>query len=285
MFRRGVISDEISQDLTSAVAMAKEFGLQGVEFRNVWGKRIDQLDADELARARAIVEEAGLEVLGVAPPFFKAKLDDDDEYREHLKILDRSIAAARVLGCNTIRTFTFWKDRPLEAVWSRILDRWQDPARMAEREGVTLAIENEHACFVGTGKQLGRFLRELNSPQVKALWDPGNAFCEDEIPFPDGYEAVRGQIAHLHVKDGVRIDEKPGHKWVALGDGEIDWMGQFRALIADGFDGYVSLETHYRKQKVSEEVLRLPSGATFSEGAAPATAECLENWNRMMREL
>jgi sugar phosphate isomerase/epimerase len=38
-----------------------------------------------------------------------------------------------------------------------------------------------------------------------------------------------------------------GHRpvWCALGEGRIDWKGQIGALAADGYKGWLSLETHW----------------------------------------
>ena len=60
-----------------------------------------------------------------------------------------------------------------------------EPAAMAERRGMVLVIENEHACYLGTGAQTARVLAEIASPSVRAVWDPGNAFMDGEQPLPD----------------------------------------------------------------------------------------------------
>ena len=96
---------------------------------------------------------------------------------------------------------------------------------------------------------------------------------------------MRDLTVHVHLKDCGTNPETGKLEWVVLGAGEIDIRGQLAALRADGYDGYVSLETHYRRTKLSEEVLRLPAGEAFSESGAQATYECLEAWDRMEAEL
>ena len=47
-----------------------------------------------------------------------------------------------------------------------------------------------------------------------------------------------------------------------------------RRLAADGYAGWLSMETHYRLDShLTEEQMRLPGGAGFSAGGAAATAE------------
>jgi sugar phosphate isomerase/epimerase len=47
-------------------------------------------------------------------------------------------------------------------------------------------------------------------------------------------------VVHVHLKD-VDVDDN----WTRMGVGIIDYAGQFRALARDGYDGLLSLETHY----------------------------------------
>lgn len=280
MYRRAVISDEISQDLAVAAAMARDYGLEALELRNLWGSRADQLDEAGIARARGILESRGLAVAAIAAPFLKANIDNAAEYQEHLEIFRRACRVAHAFGTDLVRAFTFWKDRPLDGVYGRILDLFAEPIGIAEGEGITIAVENEASTFIATGEQLARFLGDVGSPRVRALWDPGNAYFDDlrEQAFPVGYRALRGQIAHVHIKDCAANPDTGKLEWVVLGKGVLDIAGQLQALLDDAYAGYVSLETHYRPKQLPEEILRTPGGQVFSELGAQATAECLESW-------
>ena len=284
MYKRCVITDEISQDLPAAIAMARHFGLEGVELRNVWSRRADQLSGPELDRVAGLTRDAGLAVAAIAAPCFKCDLGNAEQYREHIGILRAAVRAARALGTPIVRVFTFWKDRPLELAYREILAAFAEPIRIAEGEGITLAVENEASTFIATGEQTARFLADLGSSAVRAIWDPGNAYYDvlRERAYPVGYEAVRDWIVHVHLKDCATSPETGKLEWVVLGAGEIDIRGQLAALEADGYEGYVSLETHYRAKRLPEEALRLPAGEAFSEAGAQATFECLTAWDAML---
>ena len=82
-------------------------------------------------------------------------------------------------------------------------------------------------------------------------WDPGNAAARGEKPYPDGWAKLpKERIGHVHCKDVVPAGkDKAGQdktEWAAMGAGIIDWVGQFRALKAAGYQGALSLETHWR---------------------------------------
>jgi sugar phosphate isomerase/epimerase len=44
--------------------------------------------------------------------------------------------------------------------------------------------------------------------------------------------------------------------WAAMGQGVIDWVGQFKALKRDDYHFAVSLETHWRGAKTPEASTR-----------------------------
>src|SRR5665213_224357 len=71
-FKIAVISDEISPDFDHACSViSKEFGLQWVEIRGMWGKGLHQLSDDQLADAQKILAKYSLRVTDMASPLFK----------------------------------------------------------------------------------------------------------------------------------------------------------------------------------------------------------------------
>jgi L-ribulose-5-phosphate 3-epimerase len=84
----------------------------------------------------------------------------------------------------------------------------------------------------------------LDHRAVKLLWDPANASILGEVPFPDGYSTLPAdRIVHVHAKDCHVQDRKP--TWGPVGEMGIDWRGQLQALSRDGYNGWISLETHW----------------------------------------
>ena len=53
------------------------------------------------------------------------------------------------------------------------------------------------------------------------------------------------RIFHVHLRDFKKgADGKVD--WCAVGEGEMDNLGQIRALLKDGYKGKFTLETHYK---------------------------------------
>jgi sugar phosphate isomerase/epimerase len=297
MFRRAIITDEVSQDPGDAVVLARRFGLDGIEIRSVWDRRPHELSRDQVRALRGAAGDAALTVCAVATPVFKCALGDRDAIREHAEILKRCLDLCGELKAPLARIFTFWKpgapgapaDAGLERPWqdarSVVADRLAEAARIAEDFEARLVVENEPSVYASTCAKVAEVIRRVDHPRVAAVWDPGNAVfgTEREPPFPDGYEALRPHLAHVHVKDARRETSSGGPTAVRLGDGEVPYAEIFTRLLADAYDGFASVETHYRVTgRLSAEATRLPGGAEFSAGGYDASAECLDRWNEML---
>ena len=260
-----VITDEISMDFEHALDIMQEYGCEGAELRSLWGTNIVDLSDDQIERAKRALDARGMAVSCIASPLFKCDLDEtggsaagrthqaqERGLGQQMDVLERCIHLCGVFDTPFIRIFAFWRRGDLaDNIEKEIIRIFEEPAARAEKANVVLGLENEHSCYLGTGGEIARVIEAVNSPGLRAVWDPGNAFCAGEVPYPDGYEAVKDYIVHVHIKDAVREDGK--HKFVCIGDGELDYDGQLRALVADGYDGYLSLETHYKPGGVSED--------------------------------
>lgn len=259
------ITDEISQDFEHALDVLDEYGASAAELRGLWGVNIADLTDEQASRAKAALQARNMKVAALATPFFKCDLDysqpneGEAAGRMHLaaprglpqqmEMLRRCIKLAHFFETPLLRIFSFWRKAPLTAdLEAQIVAALAEPVALAEKEGVVLGLENEHACYIGTGAEAARVASAINSPHLRVVWDPGNAFCADEKPFPDGFRAVQPWVTHIHIKDARNV-ATPAHgiqpKWCVVGEGEIDYVGQFAALRSEEYAGFVSLETHY----------------------------------------
>jgi len=289
MIKLGVFSDEVSQDLMRAIALAKEFNLHGLEIRSVWDKPPQTIDDDVAARIRDALDDAGLECYSIASPFFKCELDSDDQYKQHIDVLRRCIRLARALGTNNVRGFTFWrKDSPsFEEARDRIIEKFREPVSIIEGEGIYLCIENESSTYVASGIKLRKLIEDIGSPNIRVTWDPCNCLFDRacEAPYPDGYNAVKDVLRLVHVKDAKKVDDERIGEHVPIGEGDAMLRPLFSRLKKDGYNGYLSLETHWRpKEQLDKDLVDRPGGAAYSENAELASRICLEKMVKMFKE-
>jgi L-ribulose-5-phosphate 3-epimerase len=231
------------------------------ELREMWNKNLVSLSPQELERVKRAIQKHRLRVSDIASPLFKYNLPEmparADEKRDtfHAAFTDQdtddllrhAAELARFFDTRLVRVFSYWRVQEPEKAYPHVRARLARAADAAAQHGVMLVLENEHTCNVGTGRELGRLVRDINSPHLRGLWDPGNAAQLGEVPYPDGYREVRGIFAHMHIKD-VKKDPATGKLiWAPVGGGMIDYLGQFKALRRDEYNGTMSLETHYRR--------------------------------------
>ncbi|HVK02306.1 MAG TPA: sugar phosphate isomerase/epimerase [Armatimonadaceae bacterium] len=282
--RLSVITDEISQDLGHALDVMAEYGIQDAELRNVYDRYIVDADESLLARVESDLKSRGMRVPCIDTPLFKCELEEkpsdatttgpthgakERTLGDQMTLLQHSIDLCKRFDSPYIRIFSFWKRGNLTPdIEDRIADLLVRPCEVAERAGVTLLLENEHACYLGTGAETARVVERVGSPALKMVWDPGNAFMAGERPYPSGYEAVAPHLAHVHIKD-ARVTEEGKLYWTVVGEGEIDYAGHFLALARDGYAGVLALETHYRT----------PEG-----DAEKASRQCLDGMKRLIAD-
>lgn len=255
----GAITDEFSPDIALAAEAMRDLGMKGAELRVVNGRNIMDLTDDELDAALAIVHKAGLQVVSIASPLLKCTLPDappiDERFQQDVfaskhsfadqpRLAQRAFEIARRSGAKIVRVFSYWRVVDPPAVFERVVDALQELSDRAAEHDLIIGLENEHACNIATAHDTARVLAAVDHENLKVVWDPANAYVSGEEPFPNGYRVLESsRIAHVHAKDCTLDGHKP--HWCPLGEGAIDWVGQFAALKSDGYNGYIHLETHW----------------------------------------
>ncbi len=270
--RLSVITDEISMDLDHALGVMKEYGCTGAEIRSLWGTNIGDLTDEQTDQALKLLDEAGFEVSCLASPLFKCELPGvggdsvgnthqatERTAQEQMDLLKRLHKRANQFGTRFIRTFAYWRRAPLTAeIEDKIAAGMADAIKYAEDNDLMLLLENEHACYFGPGVECASFIARINSPALKGCWDPGNAFFAGEQAFPVGYEAMKPYVEHVHIKDAELLASGK-YRFIVVGEGEVNYKDHLAALKADGYKGYLSMETHYK-----------PFGGTAEQGTRMA---------------
>ena len=239
----GIVSDEVSPDFREAVFHAKEWRISIFELRVLRSGRVPNINTQELKEIRAIAEGSGLRISALSPGIFKFPLSQRKELEEELTTtLPKTLEQAQLLGASMVIVFGFQrKEGEAESDFSCVMEWMNRAAERAQQDGVKLIIENEPGFWCDSGANTAKLLRSVNSPFLRANWDPCNGYGTAERPFPDGYNAIREFVANVHVKD-----TKAGSliACVPVGEGAIDWKGQLEALVHDGIVQHITIETH-----------------------------------------
>jgi L-ribulose-5-phosphate 3-epimerase len=258
-FPIAAITDEFSPNLDTALDAMAGVGMTAAELRVIDGTNIIDCSDADLDRIHGAVAARGMRVISIASPVLKCVLPDapalDDRVQQDVfgarhtfadqpRLTARALDIAERMGASVIRVFSFWRTVDPPRTFDAVAAALRDLADRALARGLVIGLENEHACNVATAAETARLLTLVDHPALKVIWDPANALVAGEHPYPDGYSRLpASRIVHVHAKDCRVTDHKP--TWGPLGEMGIDWKGQLRALVRDGYQGAISLETHW----------------------------------------
>ena len=240
MWRLSGFGDEIDADLDEQVRVLGRLGIRYLDLRGVWGTNVVRLSDEEVERVRRTLDAAGVGVSAIASPVGKSRIDDD--FGPHLDDFRRALDVAHRLESPFVRIFSFYLPQGDDPARHReaVIDRLGQLVRIADGSGVTLVHENEKGIYGDTPARCHDLLAAINSPRLRAVWDPANFVQCGARPHDDGYELLRPFIAYVHVKDAVAGTDRI----VVAGEGDGQIGQTLAALAASGFDGFLSLEPH-----------------------------------------
>jgi len=165
---------------------------------------------------------------------------DAEKARQSIARVKGYVDLAADCGAEVIRVCAGWT--PFESLrnesYRRCASALAEVGAYGQEKGVLIALEN-HGGPTATAAQVRRILELAECPNVKANFDGGNfAKCKED-PLA-AYQVLRGLIGYTHWKDVRPADGEL--EYCALGDGITDWSPIVQGLLADGYDGYWTLE-------------------------------------------
>lgn len=268
-----IITDQIDQDLEKALEIISKKGYQTIELHNVFSKTIEACSDEEINEIKRLIEKYNVKVSNISSTvFFLCPLYPDDQVtlfnpefytiegnvETHLDYLENACKIAQKLDCPRIRVFPFrFPDnrKPYYGTaqdMALIIENVKKAVRVAENYGITLVLENCPYSHLPKGKMTLEIVKEINSPNLKLLWDPANSYRAVKNNVPDEYldlnlmeelELVYPYIDHIHLKD-YHYDERYSKPFIhkAIYDGDIDFDGIITYLKEKGYKNALSLE-------------------------------------------
>src|SRR5438128_4436561 len=144
LFKLGIITDEISQDVEQALDFISSYELGFCELRGLWGKNIMNAPEERLERAKALIAKLRLRVSDIGSPVFKynlpempARPEKRDTFRADFtdqdsdSLLQKSFELARFFGTAKVRIFSFWRVDHPEKAYALVRHRLAKAAALA----------------------------------------------------------------------------------------------------------------------------------------------------------
>jgi sugar phosphate isomerase/epimerase len=242
-------ADEVDkEDFDEAVRLGVEAGATGIELRGgIWGKRVQEIDDDEVKRVQDVLTKYGVKVISVGSPVGKCAHDNAQELAGHQKMFERMVDLAKAFDTTVIRGFALWNpnrkdgdrvNRPGVANYLDIIVPFLEPiVKLAAQEGVTFSLENEGATVAGSCAEALEVANALgDTPGFSFCWDVNNGIGCGERAFPEGYDLIKGRMSHLHIKPNADNELNP------IRESDMQYADLLKKVLADGYTGAVSIE-------------------------------------------
>jgi len=199
-----------------------------VEKYATWAKRLDDLGLERTAVTVRSVEDnpissdPSVRALGVA---------------NTKRALECCLAAGCTLLAGPYHSALghFTGQGPTEDEWKWAVESMCEVAELAGQLNVTLAVEalNRFECYLlNTHADLARFVKEVNHPSCRAMYDTFHANIEEKN-IPQAIRDCSDVLAHVHISENDRSTP---------GTGNVRWAENFDALKDVGYDGWLMIE-------------------------------------------
>lgn len=200
---------------------------------------MDQKRRNEVSR---LCKSFGLKLYSISPSYADLNLTSVNPgiRKETIRQIQENIDLARDLEANFVlvipgKRYLFYTT-PFEVAWRFSIEGLKECARHAENLSVTCLIEQAPFMFAERASDIGRLVQEVNSPNLLAMTDTGNA-CVREAP-QQAIEILDDLLCHLHLTDG---DGKT-YAHLPIGTGTIDFKAVKQSLDKVGFRGISVIE-------------------------------------------
>ncbi len=159
--------------------------------------------------------------------------------------LDRVMECGQAFGCEILCGPThsaigvFSGEGPTEDEFKYGVETLQRAAEKAQARGIKIAVEylnRFEIYFLTTAAQTSRFVRAVDHPYCKMMYDSFHAHIEEKSQ-AQAIAACAAETIHVHVSENDRG---------VPGTGQVDWDGFFGGLKQSGYDGYLTIEAFGR---------------------------------------
>ena len=233
-------ADEIDPDLQIQCRMLNQLGITHIEFRSAWDVNVLDLSDAQLDETQGVLAEHNIAVSSIGSPIGKINIEDD--FAEHVIRMQRALFVAQQLKAPYIRVFSFFlrPDQQPAEHRGEVIRRMRVLAEMAGAAGVVLLHENEKEIFGDVPERVLDIVESVNLPSLKLAWDAANYVQVGVTPFTQAYPLLRPHTVYIQIKDAL-LDSG---EVVPAGEGDGQLPETIRALLADGYDGFFSMEPH-----------------------------------------
>ena len=235
------------RSMAEVCSAAKRLGYDGIEIAPfTLAGSADEVSAGQRKEVRGIVEDSGLEVVGLhwlfaGPSGLHIATTDDAMWgrtRDYLScLLDLcSDLGGKVLVLGSPKQRSLVDGQTKEGAWKRAVDLLGSVLEKAATLGATICLEPlspVETDFINTVAEGMEMVRQISHPNLRIHLDV-KAMCSEGTPVADIIRSVRAEdIGHFHVNDA---------NLYGPGMGDVDYGPIAEAIKDIGWDRWLSVE-------------------------------------------
>ena len=212
IMKRGIRGHDIrAEGLENICVSAKEHGIGYIQLvleRSIDGFKTGDFTEEYARRIKSGLGEAKVAILG---SYINPSNPDDDGLRSDIEKFKEKIRYASILNPIAVGTETgIYKEglTDSEEAYKRVLATLKEIVAEAEKYGVNVGIEGVHCFVINTPQKMKRLVDDLDSDNVKVIFDPVNYLNIDNYMKQDKmienmFSLFADKICVLHAKDFV----------------------------------------------------------------------------------
>lgn len=233
------------------IARVKAAGFAGIELICIAGSSTDviHLDPAEQRRIRRLLDDTGVVLTAIAGS--ADTMAEDAELRAtNLMRLQRGVDLAAALagpsGPAPLVIMAYGQPERYEQDRLRIAEQFSALAEMAQRQGVTLALEAHVGQAIDTPERAVWLIEQVGQASFKLNLDTSH-FDVMGLTIAQSVRPLLPYAVHTHVKD--QRGRYPNHEFLTPGDGDYDYGTYLQELLAGGYDGFITAEISVMVQR------------------------------------
>ena len=257
------LAGEISGNIDVQIKATKELGWKFIEARDIEGENITDISDKKFEELYNKIQKEDIKINCFGSTIANWSKDPykKEDYKQSINELKRAIPRMKKLGTKMIRGMSFLipkKEYPYNPELEKlILEKLKVLVDLCEEADIIYLHENCMNYFSQSYKHMEKLLESIDSPYFKILFDTGNpVFTDNRTGGPpykkqktwEVYQILKEKIYYVHIKDGVFIKETgnyfPETKFTFPGEGDGQVRKIMKDLIANGYNGGISIEPH-----------------------------------------
>ena len=260
-----VIGDEIGPSLDEMISFCDENDVRRLDMRTVDGRNLLGMTLEEAGAIARRLEAEGLTIPTFVSPVLKwpapgkgsegGKVDFafDPSTCPGDDPLVHAFDIAAILGAEKMRVFSHLRYPGYKP--DDLIGRFERLADLSLNYSVTVEIENEPVCNIGSLSELVEFFTATQEAlasnpmagQLRPLVDIGNAWAMGVSPTDSEIAVLAPFVDLIHLKDR----DLSAKRTVPLGDGDVPWNMELTRLLTESGKAenpireiLASIETH-----------------------------------------